>query len=219
MIKYDEKVKKRETNGAREGPTVGRESACIVITRPATCDWSDDSRLYTVCLLFRSQPGHIQRFCVILEVGPVYNFSQHSSQHSIKWPHTRLTTMCTRSWAALRGWDPPSYGRSNVFSNLWFRYVPATAAADGITRIQSLAAEQLLPGQAVRSIRAGGTYHLSQYKSKLPGNSPLPNLGEPPCWTSSLRPSASVGVGERKEERGCRAIEENHGITEGAKER
>ncbi len=26
---------------------------------------------------------------------------------SIQWPHTRLTTIYRRSWAALRGWDPP----------------------------------------------------------------------------------------------------------------
>ncbi len=29
--------------------------------------------------------------------------------------------MYTRSWAALRGWDPPPYDRSNVFSNPWIQ--------------------------------------------------------------------------------------------------
>jgi hypothetical protein len=35
---------------------------------------------------------------------------------SIQWPHTRLTTTYTRSCAALRGWDPPPYDRSNICS-------------------------------------------------------------------------------------------------------
>jgi hypothetical protein len=40
---------------------------------------------------------------------------------SIQWPHTWLTTIYTRtrSWAALRGWDPPPYDRSSVFSDPW----------------------------------------------------------------------------------------------------
>jgi hypothetical protein len=48
----------------------------------------------------------------------VYNFSQASSQHkyTVQWPHTRLTTIYTRSCAALRGWDPPPYDRSNICS-------------------------------------------------------------------------------------------------------
>ncbi len=39
---------------------------------------------------------------------------------SIQWPHPWLTTIYTRSWAALRGWDPPPYDRSSVFSDPWF---------------------------------------------------------------------------------------------------
>ncbi len=38
----------------------------------------------------------------------------------IQWPHTWLTTIYRRSWAALRGWDPPPpppYDRSSVFSD------------------------------------------------------------------------------------------------------
>ncbi len=38
---------------------------------------------------------------------------------SIQWPHTWLTTIYTRSWAALRGWDLPPYDRSSVFSDPW----------------------------------------------------------------------------------------------------
>ncbi len=36
---------------------------------------------------------------------------------SIQWPHTWLTTIYKRSWAALRSWDPPPSDRSNMFSN------------------------------------------------------------------------------------------------------
>jgi hypothetical protein len=41
---------------------------------------------------------------------------------SIQWPHTWLTTIYTRSWAALRGRDPPPYDRSNKFSNPWVNH-------------------------------------------------------------------------------------------------
>ncbi len=47
-------------------------------------------------------------------------------------------------------------------------------------------------GQAVRSVKADGTDFPSQHKSRLPGNSPPAKLGRTPCWTSSLRPSASM---------------------------
>ncbi len=46
-------------------------------------------------------------------------FPKLARNRSIQWPHTWLTTIYTRSWAALRGWDPPPYDRSSVFSDPW----------------------------------------------------------------------------------------------------
>jgi hypothetical protein len=77
------------------------------------------------------------RFCVIPEVG----LSLHRSQVPalltvcttfpelarniiIQWPHTLLTTIYTRSWAALRGWDPPPNDRSNICSLIRVRERP-----------------------------------------------------------------------------------------------
>ncbi len=61
-----------------------------------------------------------------------------------------------------------------------FVSTPAAAAAAGNSRsLQLSSASHCRPRP-------------SQYKSHLPGHSPLGRLGKMPYWVSSLRPSASV---------------------------
>ena len=76
--------------------------------------------IYIILCQARAQPGHVQRFCVIPALLTVCTtFSKLARNISIQWPHTWLTTIYTRFWAALRGWDPPPYDRSSMFSNPW----------------------------------------------------------------------------------------------------
>ncbi len=67
---------------------------------------------------------------------------------------------------------------------------------------QKLSAEQLLPCNAVRSVRAGVADHPSQYKSCQQGHSPPAKLGRMPCCTSSLLSSALCFQGGGGVERG-----------------
>jgi hypothetical protein len=69
--------------------------------------------------------------------------------------------------------------------------IPAAVAA-GIAEARSWAASAGWVGGTVRQDQ--GMDRPSQYKPHLPVYSPPANLVRTPCWTSSLRPSASVAL-------------------------
>jgi hypothetical protein len=85
----------------------------------------ESSRCYSVVLitartctaiLCNSCGGTFAAYPAILTV--CTTFPKLPRNISLQWPHTWLTTIYTRSWAALRGWDPPPYDRSNTVCSL-----------------------------------------------------------------------------------------------------